>query len=141
LNTIEGERPQIEVAAAAICRNGKLLALRRAASQPMGGYWELPGGKVEPGESREACLRRELQEELAICIIPGNFLGCHRHSDSDKSILLCVYLVTQWAGDIELSVHDCERWLAPNLFDQVSWAPADVPHLAQIEHSLRHMPD
>jgi len=129
--------PLIEVAAAAICADGQLLALRRSPNQPMGGYWELPGGKLENGESPAECLRRELSEELSIQIEDGEFLGCHCHSDTDKSISLCVFLVMRWQGQIALSVHDRMRWLAPDEFMQIEWAPADIPHLAEIGRRLQ----
>ncbi len=102
----------------------------------MAGYWELPGGKREAGESNAQCLQRELKEELSIYMEPGEYLGCHRYAYPDKTISLSVFLVTQWSGDLHLSVHDRQRWLAPHQFSELQWAPADVAHLPEIERRL-----
>jgi A/G-specific adenine glycosylase len=57
---------EIDVVIGLVCRDGKILISQRRQQDPLGGYWEFPGGKQEPGESREQCLVRELAEELAI---------------------------------------------------------------------------
>jgi mutator protein MutT len=89
--------PFIEVAAALLFRDGRLLITQRHADAHLGGLWEFPGGKREPGESFEACLRRELQEEL----------GC------DVEVLECVESVTHAYPEktVHLQFHRC-RWLA-----------------------------
>ena len=127
----------IDVSAAALCRAGQVLALRRSADQSLAGHWEFPGGKREPFENHWQCLRRELSEELSIEIATGDFVGRHSHQYPDKIISLCLYAVTQWRGDITLSVHDEMRWLAPDQLDTLEWAPADVAHLEALRRRLQ----
>jgi len=81
----------IHVAAAIIQHQSKILLARRAAHKPQAGYWEFPGGKIEEGESPEACLKRELLEELNISVRVKAFLMDHQCDYGPFQILLKGY--------------------------------------------------
>lgn len=100
----------------------------------MHGYWEFPGGKRESGESMQACLVREIEEELGLQIEVGEFLGVSRYPSPDRTIELHAYRVTEWTGEIRLSVHDKLCWLAGDELDSVNWCPADIPLLDMLRH-------
>ncbi len=70
---------RVRVAAAVVWRDGRLLLTRRPPGGPLGGLWEFPGGKLEPGESPEAALVRELREELGVEAVPGGEIAVERH--------------------------------------------------------------
>ena len=91
---------RIHVAAAVIRgEGGKVLIARRADTQHQGGLWEFPGGKVEAGESVEAALNRELQEELGITVSAARPLIKVQHDYPDKQVLLDVWEVSQFTGE------------------------------------------
>ncbi len=80
--------PVTEVAAALVFRDGKLLITQRPADAHLGGLWEFPGGKREPGETFEACLTRELREELGIEVAVGELVESLTHAYPDKTVHL-----------------------------------------------------
>ncbi len=75
----EEPRERLRVAAAVVWRGGRLLMTRRPPGGPLGGMWEFPGGKLEPGETPEAALARELSEELGVGATPGEVVSVERH--------------------------------------------------------------
>jgi 8-oxo-dGTP diphosphatase len=119
---------RIVVVGAALFDGGRLLAARRSAPPELAGRWELPGGKVEPGETPEAALVRELREELGITAepvarVPGEWP------------LKAPYVLQVWtarllpgSGDpTPLQDHDALRWLTPDELWDVDWLDQDVP--------------
>jgi len=80
--------PSIEVSAGLVFRDGKLLITQRHAGAHLGGLWEFPGGKREPGESFEDCLVRELREELGIEVAVGELIETIQHDYPEKRVLL-----------------------------------------------------
>ena len=114
------------VVGAAIVHGGRLLAARRKAPAALAGGWELPGGKVEPGESERAALVRECQEELGVDIAPGDRVP--GEWPLRDGLVLRVYLAELVSGEPRpLEDHDELRWLgAADLFE-VPWLPADLP--------------
>ncbi len=104
---------RVRVTAALIVEGGRILLARRKPGKHMGGRWELPGGKIEPGESPEQSLARELAEELAIEARVCEFL-CGAPFDRDGVRLeLLVYRVERLAGEPQLLEHEEIRWVAP----------------------------
>ncbi|MEU2563778.1 (deoxy)nucleoside triphosphate pyrophosphohydrolase [Streptomyces longispororuber] len=105
---------------------GRLLAARRSAPVDLAGGWELPGGKVEPGERDEDALARELKEELgvdaeAVARVPGEFPLGHGY-------VMRVWRARLLAGEPRpLQDHDALRWLEPDAVWSVPWLAADVP--------------
>lgn len=110
----------IDVSAALIFRGGKLLITQRQASSHLGGLWEFPGGKREPGETFEQSLVREIREELGVDIAVGELFEEIRHDYAEKSVHLkffrCQLLAgkpqpldcaaVKWIGKAELAAHE-----------------------------------
>lgn len=82
------QRPEITVTAAVIERSGRLLIARRPLKGLLGGLWEFPGGKLEPGEGLKNCLKRELREEIGVSIQVGEELGKYRHAYTHYKVIL-----------------------------------------------------
>ena len=122
----------VTVVGAAILYDGRVLAARR--TPPRAG-WELPGGKVEPGESAEAAVVREIAEELACTVeVTGWLAG---ESAVREDLVLRVALARLVAGEPLPSEHDVVRWLGPDQLDDVDWLAADRPFLPGLREALR----
>ncbi len=120
--------PVVRVAAAVLCRGGKVLIARRAPNKKMGGLWEFPGGKIEKGESAGEALKRELKEELGIDVDPGPELMTHRHAYEFGVVdLVSVFGRCAVDGDLSSTDHDELKWVAPGDLRSYDLAPADVP--------------
>jgi mutator protein MutT len=89
----------IEVSAALLFRSGKLLITQRHADSHLGGLWEFPGGKREPGESFETCLVREIREELGVEIAVGELFEEIAHDYPEKSVHLKFFLCRLLSGE------------------------------------------
>ena len=128
-------REPVVVVGAAIIVDQKVLAARRAGPPEVAGLWELPGGKVEPGETDEQAVRRELAEELGIDAVVAGRIG--RDIDlGDNSVLRC-YQVEPAAGRRpEPTEHDAVRWLGARDLDTVDWLPADRQLLGDLQRAM-----
>ena len=109
---------------AALLRDGRVLASRRTGPPSLAGLWEFPGGKVEPGETDEQALVRELREELGVEAVVGERLGAD--VPVGDALVLRVYLCTA-VGEPSLVDHDAHRWLGVADLDDVPWIPVDAP--------------
>ncbi|WP_018213069.1 8-oxo-dGTP diphosphatase MutT [Desulfitobacterium hafniense] len=116
-----------DVTAAIIIRGEEVLIVRRAPGEKHAGSWEFPGGKVEPGETPEACLKRELAEEFGIEAEVQKFIKAGLYEYPQGSIRLLTYLVKILHGEIELRVHDRCEWVGVNQLLNYELLPADVP--------------
>lgn len=124
----------IEVVAAAIVRDGTVLAARRAPGHRLAGGWEFPGGKVEPGEGPAEALVRECHEELDVRIRVGAPLDVATGS----GIRLALYAAELVAGEPRaIEDHDALRWLAAEDLDSVEWLPIDLALLPAVATLLR----
>ncbi len=120
---------------AAVFHRGRLLAARRAHPPEHAGAWELPGGKVEPGEAPEATAVREVAEELGCTVAVTGWLPGAEPVGPDLELRVCTArLVTGEPVPLE---HDMIRWLAPGQLDAVGWLPADRAFLARLCHHAR----
>ena len=124
---------QIVVAGALIGEHGLLVA-QRARPPELAGRWELPGGKVAPGETEPQALIRELAEELGIVVQVGARLGAD--VALSESTTLRAYLVTHVAGDIRPHDHRALRWVAATELDGLDWVPADRAWLPELTRVL-----
>jgi 8-oxo-dGTP diphosphatase len=117
----------------------RLLAARRSDPPTLAGRWELPGGKVERGESPADALHRELREELGIAVLLGEEVaadGGRAWPLSDRYEMR-VWLAAVSAGTpAPLTSHDRLRWLAPSAWDDVDWLDGDRPVLQALRRSF-----
>lgn len=114
----------IEVVAAIIVRDGKVFATQRGYGD-WKDYWEFPGGKMEPGETPEAALRREIREELATDISVDRFLCTVDYDYPGFHLTMHNYLCSVVSGHLDLLEHEAARWITPGELDSVGWLPAD----------------
>jgi A/G-specific adenine glycosylase len=106
--------PHYTVAAAVIARGGKILIARRPANGLLGGLWEFPGGKLEPGETLEACLRREIIEELDAVVTVGEPFGVYRHAYTHFKVTLHAFRCRLNGVRLPRPVQTAElAWAAP----------------------------
>lgn len=117
----------IDVVAALIECEGKLLLARRDASSDQAGLWEFPGGKVETGESQPSALVRELQEELGIKATVEEFIATSESQQPARLNRLHGWRVSGFTGTITLQCHSEIRWVAPDDVLSFDLAPADIP--------------
>jgi 8-oxo-dGTP diphosphatase len=101
------------VTAAIIEEGGRVFVARRGPGRHLSGKWEFPGGKVEPGETPEHALERELAEELGIACEVGEFLCAAVYEGTEPGLELLAYRVHRGPGPIELREHAEARWVAP----------------------------
>lgn len=111
---------------------GRLLAGLRPQGKFLGGMWEFPGGKVDPGESPEEALAREIREELDLEITVAGALEPVDWQYEKLHIRLLPYVCTICRGEMKLMSHEQVSWFTINELDLLEWAPADVPILAQV---------
>ncbi|MGL4400583.1 MAG: (deoxy)nucleoside triphosphate pyrophosphohydrolase, partial [Luteolibacter sp.] len=114
---------------------GAYLACQRPMDKHLGGLWEFPGGKVEPGESAETALVRELGEELAVLAEVLSPLLPVIWNYGETTIRLCPFLCKIVSGTLQALEHDRVLWVFPADFDSLAWAPADVPVLRELRFS------
>ncbi len=116
-------------AAALVDENGRILVQKRPEGKPMAGLWEFPGGKVETGETPEAALVRELNEELGIEVeqLQLTPLGFASESLDDRHLVLLLYLCHQWSGTIESADLLDLKWLPVDAIRDLPMPPADGP--------------
>jgi 8-oxo-dGTP diphosphatase len=117
----------IDVTAAILIENGRVLIARRRPGASQAGMWEFPGGKVRPNESPAQCLKREIQEELGIEIAVGEFFGESVYAYEDKTIRLLAYRVRAEGGEVSRNDHAELAWVAIADLGRYRFCPADVP--------------
>lgn len=128
----------ILVVAALIERNGKYLIAKRQTGDPsLRGYWELPGGKVKPGETEKFAIEREINEELGIIVRATKLVGSNTHEYPQKVITLRLYECVFVSGELILSDHSEYAWAESSNFSQYNFAPADIPLIKKIEELCR----
>ncbi len=124
------KRPIVIVAACALLDGeGAVLIAKRPPGRPLAGLWEVPGGKVEPGEEPEEALIRELHEELGIEIAKGDLspLTFASHAYPDFHLLMPVYLCRRWRGSVAAREGQELLWVKPNMLHLYDMPPADEP--------------
>lgn len=115
----------ISVVAAVITRNDMVFATRRGYGDLAGG-WEFPGGKVEPGETPEEALRREIKEELDADIEVGKYLVTAEYAYENFFLRMRCYICTLKSDHVVLLEHSDAKWVGREDIDALAWLPADI---------------
>jgi len=123
----------IKVVAAIIHKDNKIMIAKRKENKSMGGFWEFPGGKIDPGETPEESLVRELKEEMDISIKVEKYVGESIYDYGDIVICLLGYLASIENGDIILNDHDEYEWVTLENICKFKLAPADIPLVRMLQ--------
>ena len=115
---------RIEVVAAIIRKEGRIFATQRGYGE-WKDWWEFPGGKMEPGETPEEALKREIREELSTEICVDELLCTVKYDYPKFHLTLHCYLCSLVTEALHLNEHEAARWLAKDELDSVKWLPAD----------------
>lgn len=134
INRMETGSPHpLRVVAAVFLRDNTVLACRRAPGRSAAGRWEFPGGKIEPGETAEQALRREIDEELSVEATVGALLDRSRTAVGPMTIDLACYLIAAHHPDPTASTdHDQLRWQPITALGDLTWAAPDLPAVAKV---------
>lgn len=126
------------VCVALIDTDGRVLLAERPAGKPLAGLWEFPGGKIQPGETPETALIRELHEELGIdvaeaCLSPLTFAS---HHYPEMHVILLLYVCRRWKGLVTAREGQKLSWVRPQRFDDYPMPPADKGLIAALRDLL-----
>lgn len=120
-----GKKPRLQVTAGVIAVAGRILIARRPPGTHMAGYWEFPGGKQEEGEGLEACLKREIKEELGLTVRVGRKLMAVDHEYATKIVSLHVYQCLTVDGRAVPKEGQEIRWVPPGELPAYRFPPPD----------------
>lgn len=122
----------IEVTAGILSNNGRILIAQRKDSGKFPKKWEFPGGKIEPGETPEECLEREMGEELNIDVTVNQYLGESIYKYDGGSVKLLAYRITWISGDFSIKDHQAIAWVKIDELTDYDFAPADMPFVEKL---------
>ncbi|MCZ9306794.1 (deoxy)nucleoside triphosphate pyrophosphohydrolase [Corynebacterium sp. c8Ua_181] len=125
----------IRVVGAVFHDGERFLACRKKPGKPLEGHWEFPGGKIEPGETPEQALAREIHEELGLKAEVGPKVTTTTYRYEFATIELTTFYCTLVDGDLRLTDHDATKWVTPTEADNLTWAPADIPAVKALSSS------
>ncbi len=126
---------RIEVVAGIIKDGDKIFATQRGYGEFKDG-WEFPGGKMEPGETPQEALARELKEELAVDVKVGEFLCTVDYDYPTFHLTMHCFYCSVIGGELTLLEHEASKWLKMTELHSVNWLPADVDVVAALERNL-----
>lgn len=129
---MSGDKKKIEVSAALIFHNGKLLITQRQTNAHLGGLWEFPGGKREANETFEQCLAREIREELGIEISVGELFEEITHAYAEKMVRLKFFLCQLIRGEPQLFGCAAFKWVDKSELADFEFPAADAQLLAKL---------
>ena len=125
----------IRVVGAVFHDGERFLACRKKPGKPLEGHWEFPGGKIEPGETPEQALAREIREELNLIAEVGQKVTTTTYEYEFATIELTTFYCTLVDGDLRLTDHDDTKWVTSTEAAHLAWAPADIPAVEAIASS------
>ena len=129
---VAGRKILLVAACALVDSDGRILLAQRPEGKSLAGLWEFPGGKLDPGETPEAALIRELEEELGIstktaCLAPLTFAS---HSYENFHLLMPLFVCRKWQGVPQAREHSALKWVRPQALRDYPMPPADEPLVA-----------
>ena len=130
----EMERKNIRVVAAVIREDGRVFATQRGYGNYKD-WWEFPGGKIEPGETPEAAVVREIQEELGTKVAVDRFLTTVEYDYPEFHLSMDCFFCHIEEGELTLLEHEAAKWLPLGNLRQVNWLPADILVIEAIEQT------
>ena len=139
MNDAERDDAIVDVAVGVLIdERGRFILTSRPAGKVYAGWWEFPGGKVDPGETPETALIRELAEELGIdvtasCLAPFTFAS---HSYPDFHLLMPLYVCRKWSGIVNSREGQRLKWVRPARLGDYEMPPADKPLVAMLRDLL-----
>lgn len=125
----------IEVVAAIIIHNDQIFATQRGYGEFKDG-WEFPGGKMEPGETPQQALVREIREELDTEIEVGSLVDTVEYDYPNFHLTMHCFLCTIRSGELVLKEHEAAKWLTREELDSVDWLPADVKVVEKLKDTM-----
>lgn len=125
----------IKVVAAVIKNDDKIFATQRGYGEFEGG-WEFPGGKIEPGETPQEALEREIMEELETEISVGDLIDTIEHDYPSFHLSMDCFWCKVKQGELVLKEHEAAQWLSKAELDSVNWLPADITLIDKIREAL-----
>jgi 8-oxo-dGTP diphosphatase len=125
-----------EVVASVFIQNNRVFCAQRKDAGETAKKWEFPGGKIEPGETHQQALVREISEELSTKINVGDFITTVNHQYNTFAITMHAYQCSIIEGNLTLSEHLDSRWLTREELSSVDWAPADLPIVERVRAIL-----
>ena len=127
---------QIQVVAVVLKQDDKIYTTQRGYGE-FKGMWEFPGGKIEPGESKEAALIREIKEELDTEIIVGAYIDTVEYDYPTFHLTMDCFWGTVKKGSLTLKEHMDAKWLSKAELDSVEWLPADISLIEKIKSLMK----
>ena len=128
-------RKYVKVVGAIIVKDGRIFATQRGYGE-FAGCWEFPGGKVEPGETPEQAIVREIREELATEIAVDSYFDTVEYDYETFHLSMDCYVCHVVSGKLELLEHEAAKWLGKGELNSVGWLPADVALVPELEEML-----
>lgn len=131
------EKKPIEVVGAVIVDGDKVLCALRSQAMALPGMWEFPGGKIDPGETPEAALAREIEEELGCRITVGEPVAECTYAYPHVTVRLVTYRAQIVSGEPHPAEHERLGWFNFSELEALPWAPADLPTIAELTREGR----
>lgn len=126
------ENPVLDVGAALVVRDGRYLVTQRMEGDSFGGFWELPGGKLEAGETLEQCVVRELKEELDVTVVPAKFFRKVDYVYPHLTVRLHIYLCRLPEGEPKTIECQAYAWSLPQDLPTFHFPEADQTLVAEL---------
>ncbi len=134
------DKKLVQVGAAIIERDGRYFIARKAPGKKNAGFWEFPGGKLEPGETIFCCIKREMVEEFGMQVFPICIVGKSRFCNENSSIELIGVLCRNQGDPRFLTDHDRTAWVSLDQLKTTSLSPADIPLVSALQDHINSKP-
>lgn len=129
----------INVVGAAIVKDGTVLCAQRGPGKSLAGYWEFPGGKIEPHETAREALHREIEEELLCEVDVADEICTSEYRYDFGTVRLTTFVCHLTSGTPRLTEHTDIRWLEPTAMPELNWAPVDREAVGMLATGMFHV--